>query len=927
MKKLFPVIILIFFISGYAAQAQHTKQVLRKAGVSHFYTCTLAQMLDTLSMTYNLPIFFERGPIEKMDVNNHFFAERLEDVLKFVCRENNLQYWVENDGTIYILQNPDDLPRLKKLKQNTRDSAMVKAVVPQAPKGPPHRFNFSLIGRVIDQNTGESLPGATVKIRHTNISTQTNVNGNFTLLNIPSDTVALQASFVGYQNDVFRLNGKNVDSTLTLALFPTMNALNVVDVNGKKAGVLNTDSKKVSVLQLAPAALDKLPNIGEKDVMRAFQLMPGVSATNESSSGAYVRGGTPDQNLVTFDGFPVYQVDHLYGFFSAFNSNVVRDVDLYKGGFSAKYGGRLSAVTVITGKDGNNTETNIGGDISLLSTNIYAEMPVGTHSSLLLAARRSYQGPLYDKLFGQFNTTTVNNSPPGGGPGGGRGGAGGPGAFNQVTPASSFYDLNGKYVFAPSKQNIFSLSVYNGADNLNNSREMNLPAFSASNGGGDITINDYSKSGNTGASLKWTSIVGRKLFANTVLSYSEFFSDRNRGTSGTVTDSGVTKSISNGMLEHNLLRDIGARSEWELQAAPGLKVQYGGFGSLLHIQYAYTQNDTSKLISQDNLGITSGGYVEMELEPTDKLHLQPGVRETFFSPTGRLYTEPRLSATYQLTREFNLKMAVGQFNQYTDQVTREDITGGDRTFWVLANSSNIPVSSAQHYIAGFNYETNDFLLNVEGYYKNLQGLTEYSIRQTGGGPFNSGRASAITENFYNGVGYSRGIEVLLQKKSGAYTGWVSYTLGQAKNQFDAYGADYFSSTQDITHEVKSINMYHLQRWSFAAVFIASTGHPYTAPLGSYTITGLDGNKTTFLSVSPKNGVRLPAYHRLDLSATYDILKFDGAKTGSIGFSLFNVYNHVNSWYNEYYIQGSQVTTTTVKYLGFTPNITLSLKWK
>jgi hypothetical protein len=169
--------------------------------------------------------------------------------------------------------------------------------------------------------------------------------------------------------------------------------------------------------------------------------------------------------------------------------------------------------------------------------------------------------------------------------------------------------------------------------------------------------------------------------------------------------------------------------------------------------------------------------------------------------------------------------------------------------------------------------------------------------------------------------------VLLQKKSGAYTGWVSYTLGQAKNQFDAYGADYFSSTQDITHEVKSINMYHLQRWSFAAVFIASTGHPYTAPLGSYTITGLDGNKTTFLSVSPKNGVRLPAYHRLDLSATYDILKFDGAKTGSIGFSLFNVYNHVNSWYNEYYIQGSQVTTTTVKYLGFTPNITLSLKWK
>jgi ferric enterobactin receptor len=927
MKKLFPALLIVFLISCYSAQAQRTKQVLKKTVISHFYTCALDELLDTLSMQYKLPIFFEREPIHKFDVNNRFFNETLRDVLKFVCRENGLQYWIENDGTIYILRNPDDLPELKKLKQSRKDVVLIKPITLEAPTGPPKRYSFSVIGRVTDQNTGESLPGATVRVRNSKTTTLTNINGNFTLLSVPSDTVALEVSFVGYQTDAFRLNSKNIDSTLTLSLLPNMNALNEVDINGKKPGVLNTDSKKVSVLQLAPAALDKLPNIGERDVMRAFQLMPGVSATNESSSGAYVRGGTPDQNLVTFDGFTVYQVDHLYGFFSAFNSNAVRDVELYKGGFSAMYGGRLSSVTVITGKDGNKNETNIGGDISLLSTNIYAETPIGSNSSLLVAARRSYQGPLYDKLFDQFNTSTTNNSPPGGGAGRRFGGGGGRG-FEQVTPASNFYDVNAKYVFTPSKQNTFALSFYNGADNLDNSREMNLLPFNSTASSSDITINDYSRSGNTAGSFKWTSIVGRKLFANTVLSYSEFFSDRNRGTSGSVVDSGITTNFDNGMLEHNLLRDFSIKSDWEWQTSSKIKLLYGGYSSLLHIQYAYTQNDTSKLISQDNRGTISGGYAELEIDPTSKLHVQPGIRETYFSPTGKVYTEPRLSLTYQLTKEFNLKGAVGQFNQYTDQVVREDITGGDRNFWVLANNSNIPVSSAQHYIAGFNYETDGWLVNVEGYYKNLTGLTEYSIRQTGGsGPFSARLSPTITEDFYNGVGYAKGIEFMLQKKAGMYTGWISYTLGEAKSQFDAYGPAYFSSNQDITNEFKSINMYHLQRWSFSAVFIASTGHPYTAPLGSYTVTGLDGNKTTFLSISAKNGERLPAYNRLDMSATYDILKFDGAKTGSIGLSLFNVYNHVNTWYNEYYIQNNQVTTTTVKYLGFTPNITLSLKWK
>jgi len=939
----------LFVLMSFVAYGQQTtQQKLKHIKVDHFFTCTLDQFMDTLAAAYDIPIVYERDSLMQMDITEHFFDEPLGKVIKFACKENNLQYWIENDGTLYILQQPDDLPRLKRQYELNQTARNFKPVILAPPAHLPTHFRYTLSGRVTDQRNGEALPGASVKIRGTDLNTLTNTSGNFSILGVPSDTAAVEISFTGYQPDVFRLDSTSVTGNVSYALFPSLNVLSQVVVIGKKKGVMNTDSKKVSVIQLTPALLDKLPNIGEKDIMRSFQLMPGVAATNESSSGIYVRGGTPDQNLVTLDGFTIYQVDHLYGFFSAFNANAIRDVELYKGGYTAKYGGRLSSVTEVRGKDGNRKEVNIGGDISLLSTNIYAETPIGTKASALVAFRRSYQGPLYSKIFGQFNTSVATGAPGGGGGGGGMGGPGGGGGGggfnNQVTPSSYFYDLNTKFTYAPSAKNNFSWSLYKGTDQLDNSREMTLPSFVTSSGG-TLNITDNTHYGNLGTSVKWNTSPSQKLFGSTVLSYSSFFSDRNRGTTGTITDTATTININTGVLENNKLRDAGIKSDWEWNAASKLKVLFGGFNSNVKIDYTYTQNDTTQLINQHNSGSTTGAYTEIEYEPNSKWHLQPGFRSTYFSPTGKFYYEPRLSAIYHLTDNINLKGATGRFYQFTNRVIREDVSGGDRNFWVLANSSNIPVGVSDHFILGTSYETGKYLFDVEGYYKKLNGLTEYSIRQSGGAggggggiggggfgsPMGGGGGGAttttISENFYNGSGFAKGIEFLLQKKTGIYTGWISYTLAEAKNKFDVYGTDYFSAAQDIRHEFKSVNMYHLQRWSFAATFIFSTGHPYTAPAGVYNVTTLDGNKISYLSVSQKNGERLPAYHRMDISATYDLLKTDATKIGSISFSLFNVYNHRNTWYNEYYIRGNQVVTTTVKYLGLTPNITLSLKLK
>ena len=968
MKKF---LLLLFFIgTALFCQAQKSQQILKQDTLDKFVARPLDDLLDTISANYGLKIVFERDSLHRYDVVEHFFKEPLNKVLDKVCGDFDLHYWTDAGGTIYVLQNVDDMARLKALAKtikpvtrprrdtlavqasdeqdieaeyDEREKAKGKPQLKRHPPAPvteqtrplpqpasqtpvnttsaPSRISLlvTINGKVVDQNTGIALPSATVRIRNTNLSATTNTDGNFTLFRVPSDTCTVEISYSGYQSDYFRLSAEKLKQPLVLGIYPALNTLNEVSIIGQKSGVMNTDVKKVGVLQLTPANLDKLPSLGEKDILRAFQLMPGVSGTNESSSGAYVRGGTPDQNLVVFDGFTVYQVDHLYGFFSAFNSNAVKDVQLYKGGFSSKYGGRLSSVTEINGKDGNRNEASFGVDLSLLSINMFAETPINDKSSLLLTFRRSYQGPLYNKIFKQFNTSTIQSGPQGGG--GGPPGGGGGGFGEQTTPASHFYDADIRYNYHINADNIFTWSFYTGSDKTDNSRELELPSFLSSSG--NINITDYTKYGNLGSSVKWFRQWNQKVHSNTYITYSSYFNDRNRSTLGTTTNSDNEQvSFNNGTLETNNLKDLGIKSEWEWQMNNQVKLLYDGSGSYQKINYDYIQNDTSKLIDQHNKTFTGGGYAELEYDPDNKFHFQPGVRSTWYQRTGKIYLEPRFSASYVINDNYTLKAATGQFYQFINEVTREDVLNGNRNFWVLSDNSNIPVGRSRHYMGGISYENSQFLIDVEGYYKTLTGLTQYSITQSG-----LGSTPTVEENFYTGTGDARGFEVLVQKKLGRYTGWISYTLADARNKFAIYGNNYYPADQDTRHEFKSINMFHNGRWNYSAVFIFSTGHPYTAPLSTYTYVSAGGNTTNYFNVSGKNAERLPDYHRLDLSATYDLLKISGDKIGSIGLSLFNVYNHKNIWYREYQIQNNQAITTDVTYLGFTPNITLSLRWK
>jgi ferric enterobactin receptor len=787
--------------------------------------------------------------------------------------------------------------------------------------GKPQTFNYTLSGIIRDKSNGEALPFATVLIKGSNAGTSTNADGHFTLLKVPSDTSVLIVQYIGYDRTEVFLSPQLAKKNFIVEIRQSAYNLKAVSIVGKKEEVVLAGRAEVSSVKMTPRKMEQLPGLGEKDIMRSFQLMPGISASNESSSGLYVRGGTPDQNLVLYDGFTVYHVDHLYGFFSAFNSNALKDVQLYKGGFESRFGGRLSSVTEITGKDGNQKKFNIGGDLSLLSMNLFAELPVGKKFTSVLTFRRSYKGALYNAIFEKFNLTGSGNSgdEPRTGPGGRQ--------TQEAEVTNYFYDLNGKFTYRPNEKDLISLSFFNGTDKLDNGSALSAPGFGASGMNFSMNSTDLTRYGNIGTSLKWSRKWSDKIYGNTILSYSNYYSDRDRSQERTsVNEDDETTTTRIGVIEKNDLRDYSLKADYQWDVAKFSQLQFGLFGTWYDIDYSYAQNDTSDVLNKHNTGLLTGIYIQSKTRLFgDKLQMLPGIRTSFFETTGKLYLEPRFSISYNLTDKLTIKGSTGKFYQFVNRVTREDILSGSKDFWLLSDETAVPVSSSIHYIAGLSYESNDFLYSAEAYYKTISDMTEYSLR------FNTSPLGvSFDENFFTGSGIARGIEFLAQKKTGKFNGWASYTLGEANNLFEIYSDDYYAANQDVTHEFKVVGLYKFRRWDFSATWIFATGRPYTAPSGAYTITLLDGTTQDFFTVTAKNSVRLPDYHRFDVAANFKLLKgMKGERKrqeiGYIGISLFNVYNRKNVWYKTFTIEDGSIIETNVNYLGITPNLTLSLK--
>jgi hypothetical protein len=816
-----------------------------------------------------------------------------------------LSYYVDEAGA-YCIVRTENLPKNRTKLENKRYGG--KAV----------RRNLTVSGRIKDQTNGEPLPFATVYVEKSAIAANTNTDGYFTLYNVPTDTETLVFKYLGYETQYFYLSPEVNVTNLFVELLPATNILDEVVIVTEREDVLKIPENTIGVIRTTAAKIADLPALGEKDLFRTFQLMPGISGSNESSAGMYVRGGTPDQNLVLYDGFTIYHQEHLMGVFSAFNTNALKDVQLHKGGFDAKYGGRLSSVMEIVGKTGNDKAFNLGGDVGFLGFNAFMEIPFKNEKgSFFLAGRRSFPSFMYDKFTGVYSNSGSQGTTGGGGPGGGFN------QRNQEKPESYFYDLNAKLTYNPTKRDILSLSVFNGEDDLDNSRE----GFGSSFMSGSIT--DKTDWGNVGSSLKWSRNWDDRFYSNLLVSFSNYYSSRDRQnnaaqSSSTNTANAVAVMFDQNTGENNRLWDYSVKFDNELRFSRNTQLEFGLNYSAYRIDYRYSRSDTVSILDMHNRGNLVSAYVQNKWTVGEKWTLRPGIRLSYYDVTARPYFEPRFQTFYKLSRRINLKASAGYYYQFVNRIVREDISAGSRDIWLLSDNEGIPVSSATHWIAGGSYETNDYLFDVEAYYKKLNHLSEYTLRFA---PSFIDPA-AYQEFFYNGKGYSRGIDFLFQKKYGLITGWVGYTWGESRYSFPVYGEGYFPSGQDVTHEFKLVaTCKPVRDLTFTASWIFATGKPYTEPIGAYKLGVPNGGNMSFIVAGSKNNARYPDYHRMDLLLKYD-LSFIKQVKSSLSLSLFNVYDRANVWYREYsYDTAVGVTETNINLLGFTPNVSLSIQLK
>jgi len=800
----------------------------------------------------------------------------------------------------------------------------------EAEQSPGRTEAYNIMGYVRDAETNEALPFANVVILGTNFGAATNSSGYFVIVNAPADTCRLRVMYVGYAPQELVVNNtRPLPRPLTVRMKRETIELDGITVTAPEQMLEVSDVP--SQVAISPVEITVLPNVGEVDIFRSLQLLPGISGVNEGSSGLYVRGGTPDQNLILFDGMTIYHVDHFFGFFSAFNADAIKDIRIYKGGFPAEFGGRTSSVVNLTGKTGDVNRVRYGLGLNLLSGHGVIEVPFSDKANFILSARRSYtdvvRSTLYDKLFDFMSGSSQRPD------------IGSPGAvtdpnitMGEENPDFYFYDINSKLTLTPSSKDIIALSIYNGRDNLGQYQELTGSEFEYlgeqkpfKDPNAQLQIGQLTRWGNLGVSAKWSRKIHDRFYSHLLLSHTSYFSkyDLNRSFNSTSALDSLNffRGATISSVEDNELQDLSVRldNEWHLTNSHDLKIGLG-FSSF-DVHYFSTLNDTVDLVRRETSAVQGSGYFQDLWKITKDLELTAGLRGTYYQKTGLVYYEPRASLVYSLTSYFMLKGAWGRYYQFVNRIANENILEGSRDFWMLSDNELEP-GFAEHWIGGASLENEDYLLDVEGYYKDLDKVVEYSRRASyaRGVLFrNQSGAQLRGSGFFQGGGFSRGVDVLVQKKTGRLTGWIGYTHGKVTYEFpELNNGNPYPASHDRTHEVSIVGKLSIKNWDLSATWVYATGKAYTVPESQYYLRFKDGTRKGYIHISEKNSYRLPDYHRLDLSLSRSFETRSNRYV--LGLSVFNLYNNTNIWYRQFNLDTVPVAVTDVKMLSVTPTV-------
>lgn len=883
-----------------------------------FVLSILVLLLHSSTSLYPIPKDGQED-LDQIHVNLKFNNLSLKEALQQLVRQTNLQI-IYNDAIVEnirvdcpcrnlgVREALSELLKTTKLVFKVLADGQIIIVI----RTDSDRVNLS--GYITDSQTGETLPYANISLTGTGYGAASNVNGYFLLLNVPAGACSLRVRYVGYQPLVLSLYAGADAGPVRIRMQQRAMQMQGVTVVGKNVQSMEMGDTPGEI-RLSPLQVAKLPNIGEVDIFRSLQLMPGIASVNEGSSGLYVRGGVPNNNLVLFDGITVYHVDHFFGFISPFNTQAVKDIRVFKDGFPAKFGGRTSSVVELTGKSGSFDRFQVGASLSLLSANGLIQMPIGGRGSWLLSFRRSYTDLIQSGLYQDIYNSITRQNDTGGAPAPNNPNLGNRNQTQAFVPDFYYYDLNSKLTYGLSTNDLLSFSFFNSADNLDESQEIrDTRVIRRGNTGPTVVIDDVNSWGNLGFSTKWSRIWSESVFSNYLVAYSIYSSESIGGRSGETTNLNPNlREFSSS--EKNEVRDftLDLANEWQVTASH--KLEFGLWLSRTNVDLRFVEDDINILDRSDE-AVQTAIYLQDAWKPARSIDINLGLRTTHYEPTANLYVEPRISFRFEPFTHFAIKGAWGEYYQFINRISNDNVLQGNRDYWLLADNQLDP-SFARHTSAGFSLENSGFLLDVEGYHKDLDGVAEF-LRPFRQSPQNPPRAL-----FNLGTGVAKGIEVLVQKKTGRFNGWASYTLSQVRYKIPAINrATPFPADQDRPHEVKLVGNYSIGPWDLSATWVLASGTPYTQPIAVRTIRQPNGGTRTEVQFGDKNAQRLPVYHRLDLGISR--LFHSRSLDWNLGLSVFNLYDRTNITARDFVTDTNPIVVRNVTGLSVTPTITLGV---
>ncbi|MBK7028758.1 MAG: TonB-dependent receptor [Bacteroidales bacterium] len=728
--------------------------------------------------------------------------------------------------------------------------------------------SFTISGYIKDTASMEVLPGANIFEKASLKGTSTNAYGFFSIT-LPAGNHLLRFSYIGYSTKFEEIN-LNGNMNLMVLLKSSL-TLQQVDITASGSELLE-QSSRMSSINIPIQQMKSLPSfMGETDILKSLQLLPGVQSGTEGSSALYVRGGGPDQNLILLDDAPVYNAGHLLGFFSIFNADAIKNVELIKGGFPARYGGRLSSVVDIRMKEGNMKKLNVEGSLGLISSKLMVEGPIlKDRTSFIVTGRRTYIDYLAQPIV-RGVTTEYNKN----------------GLF--------FYDLNAKVNHIISEKDRLYLSVYNGKDEYYNDV---LPYEYLYDG---VIYKEQSKSslswGNLTSSAKWNHQINEKTFGNLAFTYSNYnFTVKDFQESIVVTDtSTTTKMYSIRYLSG--IRDFAIKADIDYMPNPSHFIKFG----LLSTFHTFQPGVNTVNIEESNTNINdstsgpnpvraleTGIYFEDDYQFNERLKANFGLHYSSFLVDKKFYhsLQPRVSVRYLLPDDWIAKASFASMQQNIHLLTNSSI-GLPTDLWVPSTSSIKPQQSKQVAAGISRTFRRNYLISVEGYYKWMNHIIEYTEGAT---YLNSN--SNWEEKVTSGKGNSYGMEILLQKKEGRTKGWIGYTLSWSNRTFpDINYGETFPYKFDRRHDISIVLMHKLDdKWDFSAEWVYGTGNAVT--LATIKFPGPDGWEIQ--TFDKRNSYRAADYHRLDVSFTRSKETKWGTSSWNLG--MYNVYNRKNPFY-------------------------------